>query len=192
MAGFYSVSRSSCVCTLVTLPTCSIWSAFASLRGIFNNEHGSLAVAHIGREGGNAPPLSQVSGMWHDAEAFMFFHRADCYSARSLYLPGCLSSVAEPPLVGLTFGLRSGLAPLLRSRSSRRTRLAPCCDSISGDTLTPRYADLFIRAFHFSQSQSLRDRDLHPACVLRLSRRHQVMLMLVLFVLGHSYRDYTE
>ena len=95
MAGFYSVSRSSCVCTLVTLPTCSIWSAFASLRGIFDNEHGSLAVAHFGREGGNAPPLSQVFGMWHDAEAFMFFHRADCYSARSLYLPGCLSSLGS-------------------------------------------------------------------------------------------------
>lgn len=40
------------------------------------------------------------------------------------------------------------------------------------------YADLFTRALNFSQSQSLRDRDLHPACVLRLSMRHQVMLML--------------
>ena len=147
--AFIPVSRSSCVCTLVTLPTCSIWSAFASLRGIFNNEHGSLAVAHFGREGGNAPPLSQVFGMWHDAEAFnSFIVLIAILPGRSICLDVSRLSGLCYPLVGLTFGLRSGLAPLLRSRSSRRTRLAPCCDSISGDTLTPRYADLFTRAFH--------------------------------------------
>lgn len=37
------------------------------------------------------------------------------------------------------------------------------------------YADL-TRALHFSQSQSLRDRDLHPACVLRLSMRHHIVM----------------
>ena len=86
----YSVSRSSCVCTLVTCRLALFWSAFASLRGIFDNEHGSLAVAH--------------------------------------------------------FGLRSGLAPLLRSRRSDVTRLAPCCcTTILGHSYRA-YADLFTRA----------------------------------------------
>ena len=147
MAGFYSVSRSSCVCTLVTLPTCSIWSAFASLRGIFDNEHGSLAVAHFGREGGNAPPLSQVFGMWHDAEAFMFFHRADMLSpAQSLYLLGCLSSVAEPPLVGLTYGLRSGLAPCLRPTLIEATSSDANAGVIRSRTLLPRLHGVSLRS----------------------------------------------
>jgi hypothetical protein len=150
--AFIPVSRSSCVCTLVTLPTCSIWSAFASL----NLDERAVTLRRLAK-------FSECGTMC----GHLILHRADCNSTQSLYLLGCLSSVAEPPLVGLTFGLRSGLAPLLRSRSSRRTRLAPCCDTISGDTLTPRYADLFTRAIHFSQSQSLRGEELRLACVLR-------------------------
>ena len=123
--------------------------------------------------------LAKFFGMRHDAEAFNSFIVLTCYSAQSLYLLGCLSSFAEPPLVGLTcFGLRSGLAPLLRSRRSDVRRLAPSVTFTISDTLTEPTQTCLPEPFHFSQSQSLRGEELRLACVLRLSMRHQVMLML--------------
>ena len=130
----YSVSRSSCVCTLVTCRLALFWSAFASLRGIFDNEHGSLAVAH--------------------------------------------------------FGLRSGLAPLLRSRRSDVTRLAPCCcTTILGHSYRA-YADLFTRAILLTVSVAPWRGIAPRLCPTLMMRHHNVMLCC--FVRRHSYGDYTE
>ena len=126
--------------------------------------------------------------MRHDVRAFNSFIVLFLSPAQSLYLPGCLSSVAEPPLVGLTFGLRSGLAPLLRSRRSDVRRLAPSVTFTISDTLTEPTQTCLPEPF---TSHSL-SRSVARNCASLVSYAFDAIVMLPFFVRRHSYGDYTE
>lgn len=135
MAGFYSsITQFACVhsyCCRLAL----FWAAFASqgfstsprlaCRGALSDER-QVTLLRLAK----FSECDTIGG-------HLILHRADMLSpTQSLYLLVCLSSFAEPPLVGLTFGLRSGLAPLLRSRRSDVRRLAPSATYTISDTLT--------------------------------------------------------
>lgn len=143
-------------------------------------------MAHFGREGGNAPPLSQVFGMRHDAEAFNSFIVLTCYSAQSLYLLGCLSSFAEPPLVGLTFGLRQGLAPCLRSRRYRRAAAYAVGIILLSRTLLPSLRRLVYQSPFTSHSLS---RSVTGTCTLLASYASKYVSTFAAIEIFFSFAD---